>query len=477
MPRFNYKGFQYVEVVSDKPIELRANDLTGWFMHSDLPPVGQVETSNPLINKIWQAANSSYLANMFGYPTDCPHREKNGWTGDANYAVDLGLYNFDGITVYEKWLADHRDEQQPNGVLPNIIPTSGWGYDWANGPDWTCSLTVIPWAVYQFYGDSRLLADCYDNIKLYTDHITDIAPNGLTTWGLGDWVPVKTRTAVEYTSSIYYYRVVSILAKAAQLFDKTDDFTKYSALAEKIKSAINQKYLKVETGIYGTGNQTELSTALMWGIVPDELKSKVAANLAKRVAADNRHLDVGLLGTKAILHALSENGYADLAYALASQDTYPSWGYWITKDNATTLYEDWTAIGEKKESSLNHIMFGEVDAWFYKGLGGIHPDPEHPGFKNILLKPNFVTGLNHAAISFCSTYGRIVSDWERTKKNAIVYHVTVPANSSATLSLPENMQIKKVVAGDKGETVLNKSEKGYNLPAGKYIFYLTLYEP
>jgi alpha-L-rhamnosidase len=214
----------------------------------------------------------------------------------------------------------------------------------------------------------------------------------------------------------------------------------------------------------------------MWDIVPNELKSKVAANLAKRVEADNRHLDVGLLGTKAILHALSENEYADLAYTLASQDTYPSWGYWITKDKATTLYEDWTAIGEKKESSLNHIMFGEVDAWFYKGLGGIRPDPENPGFKNILLKPNFVTGLNHAAISFCSTYGRIVSDWERTKKNVIVYNVTVPANSTATLSLPENIQIKKVVVSDKGEIALNKSEMGYNLPAGKYIFYLTLYK-
>jgi alpha-L-rhamnosidase len=472
MPRFNYKGFQYVEVTSDKPVELTVGSLTGWFMHSDLPPVGQVETSSPLVNKIWQAANNSYLSNMFGYPTDCPHREKNGWTGDANYAVDLGLYNFDGITVYEKWLADHRDEQQPNGVLPNIIPTSGWGYDWANGPDWTCSLAVIPWAVYQFYGDSRLLADCYENIKRYTNRITEIAPDGLTDWGLGDWVPVKTKTVREYTSSIYYYRVVSILAQTARLFGNTADFTTYSALAEKIKSAINHKYLNAETGIYGTGNQTELSTALMWDIVPDGLKSKVAANLARRVEADNRHLDVGLLGTKAILHALSENGYADLAYALASQDTYPSWGYWIAKDKATTLYEDWTAIGEKKETSLNHIMFGEVDAWFFKGLGGIHPDPEHPGFKNILLKPNFVAGLNHAAVSFRSPYGLVVSDWERTKKNTIIYNVTVPANCTATLTLPEKALIKKVVVSGKGEATLEKSEKGYRLPAGKYVINL-----
>jgi alpha-L-rhamnosidase len=470
MPRFNYKGFQYVEVSADKPITLTKESLDGWFMHSDLPPVGNVETSNVLINKIWQAANSSYLANMFGYPTDCPHREKNGWTGDANYAVDLGLYNFDGITVYEKWLADHRDEQQPNGLLPNIIPTSGWGYDWATGPDWTCTIAVIPWAVYQFYGDSRLLRDSYESLKLYTNHLIEVAPDGLTDWGLGDWVPVKSGTPKEYTSSIYYYRVVSILAKAAKLFGKTEDFTKYSAQAEKVKSAINQKYLNTETGIYGTGNQTELSTALHWGIVPKELKAKVAANLAQRVQADKLHLDVGLLGTKAILHALSENGYHELAYALAAQDTYPSWGYWITKDHATTLYEDWTAIGEKRESSLNHIMFGEVDAWFYSGLGGILPDPEHPGFKNILLKPNFVTGLNNAEISHHSPYGKIISAWKREKKS-VIYNVTVPANSTATLFLPDKMQIKKVIVNG-NEIKLTSTAVGYHLPAGNYIFTL-----
>jgi alpha-L-rhamnosidase len=184
MPRFNYKGFQYVEVTSDKPVELTADALTGGFMHSDLQPVGHVETSNPTINKIWYAANNSYLANKFGYPTDCPHREKNGWTGDANYAVDLGLYNFDGITVYEKWLADHKDAQQPNGLLPNIIPTSGWGLDWATGPDWTGSVIIIPWAIYEFYGDSRLLADMYEPIKRYVDRLAEISPDGLCDCGL-----------------------------------------------------------------------------------------------------------------------------------------------------------------------------------------------------------------------------------------------------------------------------------------------------
>ncbi|MDR1780262.1 MAG: glycoside hydrolase family 78 protein [Tannerella sp.] len=474
MPRFNYKGFQYVEVTSDKPVELTANSLTGWFMHSDMPPVGRVETSNPTINKLWYAANNSYLSNMFGYPTDCPHREKNGWTGDANYAVDLGLYNFDGITVYEKWLADHKDAQQPNGLLPNIIPTSGWGLDWATGPDWTGSVAIIPWAIYEFYGDSRLLHSMYDNIRRYVDWLDALSPDGICSQGLGDWVPIKSQTPQPYTTTVYYYRVVTILAKAAKLFEHKDDYEKYSALAEKIRKAFNDKYLNRETAIYHDGNQTEMSTALLWGLAPDELRQKVADNLAKRVIADNSHLDVGLLGTKAIFHALSENGYADLAYTVAAQETAPSLGYMIIKDNATTLYEDWYAIGERKESSLNHIMFGEVNAWFYKALGGIRIDPEHPGFKKFLLQPHFVEKLNEANVSYDSPRGKIVSHWTRQKKNTVNYQVTVPANSAATLILPDGYKLKKaaLTSGNKVDLTMT-SKGGYELPAGSYLLEIT----
>jgi alpha-L-rhamnosidase len=151
-PRFNYKGFQYVEVTSSQPVTLDKSSLVGYFMHSDVQPVGWVHCSNPIINQIWAATNNSYLSNLFGYPTDCPQREKNGWTGDAQIAVETGLYNFDAITVYEKWLADLQDEQQPNGVLPSIVPSSGWGYEWGNGPDWTSAIAIIPWNVYLFMG-------------------------------------------------------------------------------------------------------------------------------------------------------------------------------------------------------------------------------------------------------------------------------------------------------------------------------------
>jgi alpha-L-rhamnosidase len=465
-PKFNYKGFQYIEVTSDKDLELTKDNIKGYFMHSDVPPIGKIHTSNPTINKIWEATNNAYLSNLFGLPTDCPQREKNGWTGDAHIASETGLYNFDGITIYEKWLADHRDEQQANGVLPSIIPSSGWGYEWGNGPDWTSTIAIIPWNIYLFYGDKKLLTDCYDNIKRYVDHITDIAPTGLTTWGLGDWVPVKSKTPVELTSTTYYFVDVKILANTAKLLGKTDDFDKYSKLADKIQTAFNAKYLDKTKGIYGSGFQTEMSVPLYWGLVSPEMKSTIAANLAKRVEADGNHLDVGLLGTKAILNALSENGYADLAYKIAAQETFPSWGWWI-KNGATTLYENWP-IDAKSDISMNHIMFGEIGAWFYKGLGGIKPDPQNAGFKNILLEPHFVEGLNEFEASFNAPTGRIESSW-KTENGKIIYQVTIPPNSTATLTLSlKNGQ--SILQNQKLVPVSKDNAYSLTLVSGKYTF-------
>jgi alpha-L-rhamnosidase len=476
-PHFNYKGFQYVEVTSNKPVTLSKESLQGFFMHSDVPETGTIEFSNPTMNKILWATKNSYLSNLFGYPTDCPQREKNGWTGDAHISSETGLYNFDGITIYEKWLADHRDEQQPNGVLPAIVPSNGWGYSWANGPDWTSTIAIIPWNIYLFYGDLQLIDRCYGNIKRYVDHITGISPSGLTDWGLGDWIPVKSKAPKEFSSSIYYFVDASILAKSAKLLGKENDFVTYSQLAEKIKKTINDKYLNTETGIYGSGLQTELSMPLQWKVVPENLIPKVAENLAKRVVADNNHLDVGLLGTKAILNALSENGYADLAYKVASQETFPSWGWWMV-NGATTLYENWP-IDAKSDISLNHIMFGEIGAWSYKALAGIFPDPENPGFKNIILRPNFVSGLDHVKGAINSIHGRIESEWTR-KGKSIHLNITVPANSKALLYLPAGkgkiVPEKGIYPGESNSFVRIKGVQNglviYEVEAGNYGFII-----
>ncbi len=451
MARFNYKGFRYVEVTSDKPIHLSESSLTAYFMHSDVPKVGTIKTSNSLIDRLCWASDNAYLSNLMGLPTDCPQREKNGWTGDGHLAIETALYNFDGITVYEKWLADHRDEQQPNGVLPDIIPTGGWGYGTDNGLDWTSTIAIIPWNLYLFYGDSRPLAECYENIKRYVNYVDRNSPEHLTTWGRGDWVPVKTRSDKELTSSVYFYVDTKILADAAKLFNKEDDFIYYSTLAEKIKNSINNKFLNKENGIYANGSQTELSVPLQWKVVPEDMIPKVTENLADKVKAEGYHLDVGVLGAKAILNALSENGYAETAYKVAVQDTYPSWGWWIV-NGATTLLENWNLQAER-DISDNHMMFGEVGAWFYKGLGGILPDAQQPGFKHIILRPNFVAGLDAFESKHQSPYGEIVSKWSAKKKN-ITYEVVIPANSTATLYLPNNVKGEKTIQLEAGTHLL-----------------------
>lgn len=383
-------------------------------------------------------------------------RKKNGWTGDGHLAIETALYNYDGITVYEKWLADHRDEQQPNGVLPDIIPTGGWGYGTDNGLDWTSTIAIIPWNIYLFYGDSKLLADCYENIKRYVNYVHYTSPDHLTSWGRGDWVPVSVGSNVEFTSSVYYYVDTRILAEAARLFGKEDDYRYYSTLAENIKDAINNKYLNRETGIYASGTQTELSVPLQWGIVPAELTGKVVKNLLVKVEQAGFHLDVGVLGAKAILNALSENGEAEAAYKIAVQDTYPSWGHWIV-NGATTLLENWD-LNATRDISDNHMMFGEIGGWFFKGLGGIKPDPQQPGFKHILLRPNFIKSLKKFECSHESPYGTIVSRWEY-KGNIVTYYVEVPANSTATFYPPANARDTQAVSLNAGKHTLKVKMK------------------
>ncbi|MNK63211.1 Bacterial alpha-L-rhamnosidase [compost metagenome] len=448
MAKFGYKGFRYVEVSSSDPIVLDESTITAYFMHSDVRSIGQLKTSSTLINGLWEATNNAYLSNLMGYPTDCPQREKNGWTGDGHLAIETAYYNFDGITVYEKWMADHQDEQQENGVLPDIIPTGGWGYGTANGLDWTSTIAIIPWQTYLFYGDASLLAECYDNIKRYVDYVDGISPNGLTTFGRGDWVPVKSQSNLELTSSVYFYVDATILASAAKMFGKTADQQKYEMLGKKIKDAINAKFLDRSKGIYSTGTQTELSVPLYWGVVPEAMKAKVAANLNRRVEETNFHLDVGVLGAKALLNALKDNGYGETAYKVAVQDTYPSWGWWIV-NGATTLLENWD-LKATRDISDNHMMFGEIGGWFFKSIGGILPDPTQAGFKNVLLKPIFPKELKESSISYQSPYGNILSSW-KVKGNKVEYTVEIPANATATFYPPENIRNSNAVQLEAGK--------------------------
>lgn len=394
-----------------------------------------------MINRLWRATNYSYLSNLVGYPTDCPHREKNGWTGDAHLAIETALFNYDGITLYEKWLADHRDNMYENGRLHCIIPSGGWGSDIV---DWTCSVTLIPWAIYEFYGDQTCLRDNYTEMKRHTDYWLSKFPEGLVgDAGLGDWVPHKAVANRELSASIYHYKNADIMSRTAKLFGYEEEYKYYKNEAEKIKAAINNKYLNKETGIYASGYQTEQSMPLYWGIVPEELKAKVEERLSERVHMDKDHLDFGIMGCKTVLNALTESGHVEQAFRIVTQQDYPSWGNWL-RQGATTLFENWDYNGLAWGYSQNHIMYGEIGAWFYKALAGINLDPQQPGFKNILLKPHFVKELTYVKASYHSPYGEIISAWKRVG-DKVIYQVTIPANTTATLYL-EHKDVPKTLS-------------------------------
>ena len=426
--RFVYHGFQYVEVTGF-PGKPTLDSLRGVFLHSAVPAMGEFECSDPLLNKIWRAARWSYLSNLQGIPTDCPHREKNGWTGDAHLAAEQGLLNYAPAALYTKWLNDLGDEQRPTGELPGIVPTSSWGYKWGNGPAWDSAFLLIPLYLYEYCGDTQVFRDHYDGMKRYVDYLSSKAKDGIVDIGLNDWAPFETKTPADITSTAYYYRDARTVALAAGLLGNEADALRYADLAAGIKQAFNRKFYHPETGLYGNGSQTSLSCALYQGLADSDIRPRVLSNLVANVEQRQGHIDTGILGAKYLLNALLENGRADVAYRIASQKDLPSWGWWI-EQGATTLWEQWNG-----SESHNHIMFGDISAWFYKALAGINPDPAVPAFQHIIVRPNPVGGLTSAKATYDSIRGRIVSDW-KTDKDGFHLTVTIPANASATVYLP-----------------------------------------
>ncbi|MDO6433083.1 glycoside hydrolase family 78 protein [Flavitalea sp. BT771] len=439
---FTYHGYRYVEVRADGPVRITPDGLTGLFIHTDVSPVGSFSCSDTLINRIYSAGIWSYLSNMQGIPTDCPQREKNGWTGDGHIAAEVGLYNFDAILFYEKWIADFIDEQQRNGEIAPIIPTSGWGYNFHNGvgPVWDAALLLIPWYIYEYYGDDFLIRSYYDQYKKYVDYLRFRADsNNIQHFGLGDWSPYKSRTPIELTSTSYYYQVTLLLSKFARITGRKDDAAAYRQLAEKIRSSINTHLFDKATGLYANGTETALSTMLCQDIVPVAEKQRVLDNLVRAIAQNDNHLDVGMIGSKHLLNALSSNGVADLAFTIASQRTKPSWGWWLLQGE-TTFQEEW-GIGP----SRNHIFLGEIVAWFFKALAGIQVDPDRPGFEHIIIRPSFVHGLSFANASVETVHGKVSTAWKRVG-GAVIFDLAVPPNATATVYLPGG-RVHEVKAG------------------------------
>lgn len=434
-PSFTYHGFRYLEVTADRPVQLTADNVRGYFMHTDLRPAGTFESSEPLLGKIYDATMLSYLGNLHSIPTDCPQREKNGWTADAHVAIDLGLQNFDGITLYEKWMNDFADNQRDNGNIAGIIPSCGWGYGNWPGPVWDAALFIIPEALYDYYGDKRTVERMYPVMEKYFEWArANEKPDGLFTDGIGDWLSYKAHTPTDYTSSVYYYLDNVKMARFADILGK--DAAPYRAKAEALRDTINARWFNEADATYANGTQAALAVALYAGIVPPDREEAVAASLRKAVADNDHFLDFGLLGSKTVPAMLTKYGYVDDAYKMAVKTDAPSWGYWLEKCGYTTLPETWTLSPEFHDASINHVFMGDICSWMRRDLAGINHDPARPGFENVIIRPHYPDGLESASATYESVRGTIGSSWTRSG-DTVTLTVTIPGATTATVYAPD----------------------------------------
>lgn len=434
-PRFTYHGFRYVRIRASKGIKLSLSSLKGLFYSTDFKLAGSFRSSSVMLNRLYGAAIQSYRSNFISIPTDCPQREKMGWLADAHIVCDLGLWNFDCYSGYKKFLGDIRNVQLSDGRLPGVAPTNGIGYSWIDladrdfGPAWGSALPIISWESYRHSGDTTVLRENFGAITLYLNGLATRAraSDYLYRTGLDDFLSIE-KTPKAFTSTSFLYKDAVIVSKIAVVLGNKDAEKRYRLFADSVKTAFNNEFFDYGSGSYRIKTLTALSASLENELCPEQYRGSVAAELARGVLSRNYKPDFGLLGTKYVLSALSDNGYPDQAFRLLSNPN-AGWGKWIS-EGATTLYEGW----EPKDQSLNHVFFGDFAAWYFRSLAGIEIDEAQPGFSHFSIQPVFPKGLDWIDVSHDTKYGEIKVKWKR-KTNGTQLSLTIPQKTSADLAV------------------------------------------
>jgi alpha-L-rhamnosidase len=464
-PRFTFMGFRYVEV-NGFPGELTLDNLTGIVVHSDMEVTGSYESSNPMLNQLQHNILWGQKGNFVDVPTDCPQRdERLGWTGDAQAFCRTAAFNMDVSSFFTKWLKDVSADQKKGGEVPFVIPDVLNRQDASSSPasaGWGDVAVITPWTMYLVYGDRKILENQYPGMKAWVEYIRRSAGDTLI-WKrgsvFGDWLfyhpPVNNHpepdgyTDHDFIATAFYAYSTSILALAAKELGKTDDEKFYSELFNKIKEVFIYEYV-TKAGRVGTNSQTSYVLALMFNLLPENLNEKAAGFLVDDIRSRGNHLSTGFLGTPYLCHVLSAYGYTDVAYDLLLQESYPSWLYPV-KMGATTIWERWD--GQKTDStfqdpgmnSFNHYAYGAIGDWMYRVSAGI--ETRDPGYKHLILQPHPTKKLTFSKATFESSYGTVISGWER-KGTEITVEVKIPANCSASIILPADYASKITYNGN-----------------------------
>jgi len=469
-PRFTWHAFRYVDVIGS-PGELTLENIEGRVVNTDVFAAGTFECSNPLFNQILEKYRWTQLGNMHGgVPSDCPHRERRGYTGDGQISAQSAIFSFNMAPFYTKWVGDISDGQnQKTGYVPNTTPYDDGG----GGTPWGAAYVIIPWYMYQYYGDVSILKNHYEGMKNWISFMNNSLSNDgiLRGHGLGEWVPPDiVEIDPDYVNTCYYFWCCKLMTEVAGVLDLQDDGRRFSELAKKAADDLYKIYFNTESSVFSVGRQGANSYPLGFGFVNENNRQAVLGKLIENVVSSNIHFDTGILGTPLLLDVLTESGRVDLAYTLMNQRDFPSFGYMIEK-GATTIWETFQG-----DVSHSHPMFGSVTQWFYRHLGGIVPDLAQPGFKHIIIKPYPVSGLDFAKTRYPSLYGEIKTDWKMTGVD-FELKVSVPANTMATVYvLAENKE--QVTESEKPVSAKNfvrflKMEGQFavfEIESGEYIF-------
>ncbi|GAA4319601.1 glycoside hydrolase family 78 protein [Compostibacter hankyongensis] len=477
-PLFTYYGLRYAGVEVRDPEghilkdggPVKISGLT--FLHTEtaVEQTGSFSCSNPLFNRIFELIRWGIRNNLSNVATDCPHREKLGWLEETHLIGNSIRYNFDIRNFYHKVIEDMQDAQLPNGLVPDIAPEYVVFDDgFRDSPEWGSACVLLPWYVYQWYGDTSALRESYTMMKRYVDYLENKAGGNMLSYGLGDWFDlgpkppgVSQLTPLGVTATAFYFYDADIVGKVAGILGDRTAASRYGSLAERIRTTFNKQYFDPATGVYATGSQTAYAIPLYFGLVPEQYRNKVLENLKDSVAKHHYALTAGDIGFRYLIQALQEGGAYELIYKMNNRDDVPGYGYQL-RQGATALTESWQAL---RNVSNDHMMLGHLMEWLYGGLAGIGQQPGTTGYRQLLVDPQWVKDISRVKASYNSINGPIQVSWMRESGSRLHLRVTVPPNTTAAVVLPTDrpdrikesgMPLSKGIAGIAGVSHTEKT--------------------
>ena len=447
-PAFCYMGYRYAVVFGLNEDRIDEDTLTMLVANSDIGERAEISCSDEIMNSLLEMGRVSDLANFYYFPTDCPHREKNGWTGDASVSCEHMLLRYKPEESLKEWLRNIVAAQAPDGALPGIIPTGGWGFSWGNGPTWDNVLTELPYQLLRLRDDSEGIYIAKDAMLRYLSYITEkIRPDGLICFGLGDWVQ-PGKAADQPTTPVYFTDTVMsmfIANKSALLFEKiglTEQSRFASAIAKRLKKSIRKNLIDFGTMTAIPATQTAQAMLIYFGVFGESERAEAGRRLVEIIHGSDDHIACGMIGMRIVFHVLSDIGEGALAYKMITRTDFPSYGK-LVKDGLTALPEDMLEdVRRNNPDSLNHHFLGDYQSWFLQRVVGIRINPRGSGCGDIDIAPDFVGELEFARGKYESTAGIISCEWKKTENDRFSLTIEIPEGVTGYVKAPKGFVFK-----------------------------------